>query len=216
MRRGDSLLAFGGGTMPDLKAAAKTAGWDGLRKWIRIPPQEGGYTAFLSHHRLIEQFRPRFIYGPGSTIHQLARFYSEETLEPPPWLRGIFFTGGRLPDSWRRVVMQAFEAPAICEYGSAEAGAFAFECREGGVHLASENVHLEILRDGKPAAEGEEGEIVVTVLQNRAMPLIRYNLEDRARLLPGRCPCGRYLPRLELTNTMASDLVQAFRGSTSR
>ncbi len=213
MRRGDTLLAFGGGTMPDLRPAARTARWEGMRNWIRIPPRESGYRAFLSHHRLIEQFRPRFIYGSGSSIYQLARFYSEETLQPPPWLRGIFFTDGLLPESWRQMVTQTFEAPAICEYGSEETGAFAFECRDGGLHLASENVHLEILGGGKPVAEGEEGEVVATVLSNRAMPLIRFNLEDRARLLPGRCPCGRNLPRIELTRIRASDPVRASRGS---
>jgi phenylacetate-CoA ligase len=81
--------------------------------------------------------------------------------------------------------------------------------------VASENVHLEILRGGAPVPDGEEGEVVVTVLTNRAMPLIRYNLGDWARRIPGRCGCGRWLPRIELTNTKVVDLVRTSRGGAA-
>lgn len=41
------------------------------------------------------------------------------------------------------------------------------------------------------AVEGEcEGEVVVSTLSRRGMPLLRYRTGDIARMLPGPCPCG--------------------------
>jgi phenylacetate-CoA ligase len=150
------------------------------------------------HLERIEKFGPEFIYGYSSAVYRLALYYSEHTLPPPPGLRAIFFTAGDLPGFQRRLVEETLRAPATREYGSSETGAFAFQCREGGLHVAAENIYLEILRQGRPVPPGEEGDLVATVLHNRAMPLIRFNLGDRARRIPGRCACGRYLPRIEL------------------
>ncbi len=215
IRRGDPILTLWGRMISDPKNAARTARRERLRNWLRISAFELSHRELLAHYRAIRDFEPRAIYGYSSAIYQLALFYSEHGLPPPPGLRAIFFTADALLSFQRRVVVETLGAPAVCEYGSSEAGAFAFECREGGVHVASENIHLEILRDGKAVTDGEEGEVVVTVLRNLAMPLIRYNLGDWARKVPGRCACGRYSPRIELTNTKVVDLVRTSNGGVA-
>jgi phenylacetate-coenzyme A ligase PaaK-like adenylate-forming protein len=45
--------------------------------------------------------------------------------------------------------------------------------------------------------EGALGEVVVTTLSRRAMPLVRYRTGDLSRFLPGPCACGTALRRLE-------------------
>ena len=52
---------------------------------------------------------------------------------------------------------------------------------------------------------------MVTLLHNRAMPLIRYPLGTWARRLTGRCACGRYLPRVELVDPRKTDMVHTSR-----
>jgi len=37
------------------------------------------------------------------------------------------------------------------------------------------------------------------------MPLLRYRISDRARWLPGDCPCGRSYPRIELSSGKVED-----------
>ena len=49
---------------------------------------------------------------------------------------------------------------------------------------------------GKVLPAGETGELVITTLQRRAMPLLRYRTGDMASLLDGPCACGSPLPRL--------------------
>ena len=50
---------------------------------------------------------------------------------------------------------------------------------------------------GQPLPEGESGEIVVTTLTRRGMPLIRYRTGDVSRFIPEQCPCGSVLKRLD-------------------
>ena len=63
-----------------------------------------------------------------------------------------------------------------------------------GHHVNAESYIVEIVRDGRPAAPGEVGEVLVTDLTNFSLPLIRYALGDLATATDQRCPCGRGLP----------------------
>ena len=69
----------------------------------------------------------------------------------------------------------------------------------GGYHIWASDLYYEIVDPdtGLPLPEGEEGETVVTTLMREAMPLIRYRTGDISRFVPGPCPCGSVLPRLE-------------------
>ncbi|WP_066705789.1 phenylacetate--CoA ligase family protein [Curvibacter delicatus] len=82
-------------------------------------------------------------------------------------------------------------------YATADVGLIAYEtsAREGLV--LDEGVILEIVRPGTgdPVAEGEVGEVVVTVL-NPDYPLIRFGTGDLSATLPGACPTGRTNTRI--------------------
>jgi phenylacetate-CoA ligase len=85
-------------------------------------------------------------------------------------------------------------------YGCRETSLNAMECRQQrGLHVAMENNYLEV--DG--------GRILVTNLNNRAMPLIRYEIGDRAEaFLAGQCACGRGLERLARVEGRTSDTLR--------
>jgi phenylacetate-CoA ligase len=62
-------------------------------------------------------------------------------------------------------------------------------------HIHTEHCLVEIVdEDGKQCPSGQLGRILVTTLNNTAMPLIRYDTDDLAVSLDGPCPCGRTLP----------------------
>ena len=83
-------------------------------------------------------------------------------------------------------------------YATADVGLIAYEtaAREGLV--LDEAVLVEIVRPGTgdPVAEGEVGEVVVTVL-NPDYPLIRFGTGDLSAVLPGPCPTGRTNTRIQ-------------------
>jgi len=74
------------------------------------------------------------------------------------------------------------------------------ECAaHAGYHPRMADLFLEVIDPltAAPLPLGEPGELVLSTLNRRGMPLIRYRTGDAARLLPGPCPCGCPLPRLE-------------------
>ncbi len=86
-------------------------------------------------------------------------------------------------------------------YGMTEMGlGGGVDCRAlTGYHLREADLYFEIVDpvDGRPLPDGEPGEVVFTTLTRRGMPLIRYRTGDLARFLPGSCPCGTVLRRLD-------------------
>ncbi|MDO5626015.1 MAG: phenylacetate--CoA ligase family protein, partial [Pseudomonadota bacterium] len=83
-------------------------------------------------------------------------------------------------------------------YATADVGLIAYEtaAREGLV--LDEGVIVEIVRPGTGdvVAEGEVGEVVVTVL-NPDYPLVRFGTGDLSAVLPGTCPTGRTHTRIK-------------------
>jgi phenylacetate-CoA ligase len=100
--------------------------------------------------------------------------------------------GGEAFPAALRDVFSARGIHAYQSYGTADCGLIAYEtaAREGLV--IDEGVLVEIVRPGtgEPVADGEVGEVVVTVL-NRDYPLVRFGTGDLSAILAGPCPTGR-------------------------
>jgi len=60
---------------------------------------------------------------------------------------------------------------------------------------------------GEARPPGEEGELVFTTITKEGFPLIRYRTGDLSRLLPGPCPCGRTLARIQRISGRTDDLI---------
>ena len=60
---------------------------------------------------------------------------------------------------------------------------------------------------GELLPDGEVGELVLTTLDRRGMPLLRYKTRDLTRFLPGQCRCGRTHRRLDRMVGRADDML---------
>ncbi|MFC1888526.1 phenylacetate--CoA ligase family protein [Thermodesulfobacteriota bacterium] len=108
----------------------------------------------------------------------------------------------------RSLIEEQFDCMTYDWYGSGERVVKAGECSEhSGYHLCSEFGLLEVVNEGKRAAEGETGELIVTTLINYAMPLIRYRIGDMGALTSANCSCGRGLPLLKTLQGKIRDVV---------
>jgi len=117
----------------------------------------------------------------------------------------IFAAGDRMTDVYRDYVQKIWKAPVILGYGSTEMGGGAgMECLErNGYHVDEFNLMFEIL---DPDPDGY-GELVVTTLARRTMPLIRYRVRDITRFLDGHCPCGTTVRRLARIRGRRDEMV---------
>jgi phenylacetate-CoA ligase len=86
----------------------------------------------------------------------------------------------------------------------------AMECtHQAGPHIFEDMFYPEII-DSKtlePLPDGTEGELVLTTLCKRAMPMIRYRTRDITSLEPARCACGRTLRRIRRIGRRSDDML---------
>lgn len=154
------------------------------------------------------EFSPDVLQGYPSVLRPLAHFCleSDQRLQPAP--RMVYSDSELLLPDARRLIEYAFGAPVTDVFGTFETDNIAFQCEmRDGYHVTNDCVVLEIVRDGKPAAMEEEGDMVVTVLRNHAQPFIRYSLGDIGRLSARSCPCGRPFPLLTVIDGRANDQI---------
>jgi phenylacetate-CoA ligase len=98
-------------------------------------------------------------------------------------IEAITTTAEPLMVEHRRLFEKVFGSEVFDQYGCGEIMGIAYECpTHEGLHIADERVLVEF---------NENDEIIVTDLDNFAMPLIRYWNADQVELSPDACSCGR-------------------------
>jgi phenylacetate-CoA ligase len=101
----------------------------------------------------------------------------------------------KLEEGWGATVT---EAMGIGDIGASLWG----ECEEqDGMHLGARGfVHAELIDpesgEAREISDGASGELVLSHLQHRAAPLLRFRTRDHVELRTGPCPCGRTSPRV--------------------
>ncbi|AUX27519.1 capsule biosynthesis protein CapK [Sorangium cellulosum] len=155
----------------------------------------------------IFRYQPNLIVGYTSPLYYTAR-YALEVGRKLPSPRGIVATAERLFPHQREIIEKAFQAPVFDRYGCREMMLIGAECeRHEGKHLNMENVFVEIQCGDRHAKPGEPGEIVLTDLVCRSMPLIRYKNEDVVIAADKPCSCGRGLPLLASVEGRVLDMI---------
>lgn len=142
----------------------------------------------------LRQWRADCIDVRPGVLEPLVEAAEREGRDDWPW-RWIVCGGEVLyPDLLQRAE-RVFGARVLERYGSHEVGLIAFRClRCGFLHTNDDSVAVEIQRDGKLAAPGERGEILVTGLLSFALPFLRFPLGDLVVQGPSSgeksCPFG--------------------------
>ncbi|MEW6201915.1 MAG: AMP-binding protein [bacterium] len=113
-----------------------------------------------------------------------------------PKITGIMTAGERITPEVRSWMEQVWGCNVYATYGLTEAcGGVGGECvRKNGYHI---DELLNIVEIDEPDEYGY-GEIILTTLTRRCMPLIRYRTGDVGRIIRERCGCG--LPTMRLEN----------------
>lgn len=156
---------------------------------------------------ILRSWRPQVISGYVMTLRLLADFLDDGGItDVRPRL--LFHSSALLDDASRALFTRVFGCRVVDIYGSEEAGCIAWECRTcSGYHLAADMLVVEVLKDGRPAQPGEQGEIVVTNLQARAMPFIRYRQGDVVTVSRNRPRCGCAFPLIANIEGRIDDFI---------
>jgi phenylacetate-CoA ligase len=152
-----------------------------------IPAGPGNSDAQLD---LIEAYRPTLYAGVPDFLKILLDLGAARGRDLSS-LKRAMVSGAAFPPSLQ-AQFRARGIDAYQCYATAECGIIAYETPARDGLVVNEDIILEILRPGtgQPVAEGEVGEIAVTILDPKK-PLIRFAVGDLTATLPGRSPCGR-------------------------
>lgn len=126
--------------------------------------------------------KAKYIHGYSSMIYEVAKLINQRNLPQLENIKMVKGTSEKIFESYQQEITKAFGIKMISEYGATESGVIAFECPNGNMHLNMESVYVEDVNN----------EILVTNLQMKSFPIIRYRLGDYIKLAPRekKCDCG--------------------------
>ncbi len=138
----------------------------------------------------LNRFQPTMLLGYPSALAILAAEARAGRLRISP--KRLYATSEPLLPEVRLALEEAFGA-LVANGGTSEAGPMAVGCWRGpGMHLCDDLVIIEpVDARGRPVAPGAlSDKVYVTGISNPTLPLIRFEITDRMRLLDAPCPCG--------------------------
>jgi phenylacetate-CoA ligase len=182
-----------------------------LEMGLTIIPASSGQTK--RQLKLMKDFSPRILACTPSYALYMADEAREMGLDPreSSWEIGIF---GAEPwsDSMRNEIESTWNMLATDVYGLSEiiGPGVAQECRhKNGLHIWWDIFYPEVIHPdtGKTLGEGEVGELVITTLTKRGIPLIRYRTRDNVSITYEKCKCGRTSPRISKIKGRTDDMI---------
>lgn len=127
-----------------------------------------------------------FINGYTSSIVRFAKYLKSQNKilkNECPSLKLCITTSEMLFEKDRRLLEKQFGVKVVNEYGASELDVIAFENVYNNWLINTKTLFVEVVdEDGKTLPHGEEGEVVITSLYNKAHPFIRYKIGDRGVL----------------------------------
>jgi phenylacetate-CoA ligase len=106
-----------------------------------------------------------------------------------------------------RLGIKAMEAFGLTELGGP---GVSFDCEaQDGLHINEDHYLAEIVDPVtlEPLPIGEQGELVLTSLQRKAMPMLRYRTKDITKLRRETCSCGRTLIKMNKITGRSDDML---------
>jgi phenylacetate-CoA ligase len=182
-----------------------------LKMGLTIIPTSSGQTK--RQLKIMQDFKPRILCCTPSYCLYMAEEAREMGIDPrtASWNIGIF---GAEPwsESMRTEIEETWNMLATDVYGLSEiiGPGVSQECTyKDGLHVYSDVFYPEIIdpETGKPVADGQAGELVITTLTKQGIPLIRYRTRDIVSMTHEPCRCGRTSPRTSKIKGRTDDMI---------
>lgn len=161
---------------------------------------------------LMEDFGTTVLIATPSYALYLGEMIRERGLAGKLKLRiGLFGSEGCTPEM-RAQIEKNMGVFATDNYGLSECSGpgMSGECHlRCGLHIAEDHFLCEVVdpKTLKPLPEGEKGELVITCLSKRCLPVLRYRTKDITSIDYSPCACGRTLARMSKVTGRTDDML---------
>lgn len=154
------------------------------------------------------RFRPALVSTYSNAMQLITREAESRGLRIAG-LRAVQATSEPVPPALRERIEMVLGCVVYDKYGMRETNVVSHESPDhDGMLIQSENVVVEVLDDqGAECAPGVPGRVVVTPLNSRSMPLLRYETSDVASLLERRADAPLPFPRMSSVAGRLQDLI---------
>ncbi|KRV46628.1 hypothetical protein AQ490_12210 [Wenjunlia vitaminophila] len=152
---------------------------------------------------IIRKLRPRGLLCLPVDAECYAQILADEGVDPASLGIEVIMVSSEPSSPARRAHLERlYGAQVVNFFGASELGAVAIPCDHGRAHFREGSLYGELLvPDGSAAAGGARepvtGELVITTLAPRAMPVLRYAIRDVVTVAWDPCPCGQSSPTLD-------------------
>jgi phenylacetate-coenzyme A ligase PaaK-like adenylate-forming protein len=153
----------------------------------------------------LEDFQVTALIGLPTFLVKLAEFVRANRGKYRLNVKKIFYGGEYVGTEMVKFFKSVFPGVDVrsAGYATADAGVVGFQCPaciKGQHHLFAFSQFIEFVAQDtrEPVKKGEIGELVVTGLSKKHMPIIRYRVGDLGRWILKPCPCGRKEPLFEI------------------
>jgi phenylacetate-CoA ligase len=178
-----------------------------------VVPMSGGFSE--RQVQLIREFGAKVVLMTPSYMLAIADEFDRLGLDPraTSMRLGLFgaepWTEGMRSEIERRLGIDALDLYGLSEVMGPGVASEFVETKDGPT-IWEDHFYPEIVDpdSGRPVAEGEPGELVLTSLTKEAMPVIRYRTRDLTRLMPGSASAMRRMAKI----TGRSDDMLIVRG----
>ena len=178
---------------------------DFLLNRVRLSAFELNENYFLKTVEKVKKMKPRYIYGYAQSVFQFAKFIEDQNIRLDNIkFKAVIVTGEMSFDWQRETIKKSFDCPVVNEYGCTEVGIIAIECPFGRMHIMADALYVEC---PKSEQDSEEGDIVLTELNNFHAPFIRYRIGDRGIILNSSCKCGCNFPQLSSLKGRSDEFI---------
>lgn len=192
-RIGSPLLFFTGGSLLASPQSLKQRIGFSMMNYHFMPAFSLRSDTLSGYVDLIRAKGIRFMRGYSTILYQFAALCEEAGIEDLR-IEAVYPTAEMLTIAQRQTIERALGCTIYDQYGAAEINVLANECPEGRqLHIIEEHVIMEEV----DTADDGQNALVITDLDNRAQPFIRYAIADRGKIGDTPCRCGRNLAVLE-------------------
>ena len=176
-----------------------------------VIPAGAGNTA--RQFRMMQDYGTTVLHAtPSFLLHLETKMKEAGVARESLSLKRAFAGAEPYSEDTRRRIEALLKIDVYNSYGLSEMNGpgVAFECQcKAGLHIWEDGYIAEIINPDtlEPVAEGEIGELVLTILCREATPILRYRTRDLTSFYTEPCECGRTHRRLHRITGRSDDML---------
>lgn len=160
------------------------------------------------YYEALKTIQNAWIFAVPSAVLNLVHYIDKYKFEPLKNIQYIELSGEYCSLDNIEDIRNIIKCPVVNMYGLKEVYGVSYSCQYGINHVFADNVYAEVVDENDNKIEDEEGMLLITSLNNTAMPFVRYETGDVCKAKYDYiCQCGRRGTVLELTGGRTADYI---------